>query len=184
MAFNGDYQQLATALLVQAGVAGAAGGGAAAPAPPEPRYAGDNMDIEKIESSAQKWLSENCVDTNATVLQNIRTFIDHISNVYKDKILLYETRDDMERLPPDAPNPSAFTDAVDKLCKDYNDAHPHWQTAGADERPARFEYLDEKVTTCGLNARRHHGTKAGPPNGAPANESPRPLSPAHPGLSA
>ena len=26
MAFNGDYQQLATALLVQAGVAGAAGG--------------------------------------------------------------------------------------------------------------------------------------------------------------
>ena len=75
-AFNGDYQQLATALLVQAGVAGAAGGGAGggAAAAPEPvaKYAGDYMDIEKVEASAQRWLSENCVDTNATVLQNVR----------------------------------------------------------------------------------------------------------------
>ena len=36
------------------------------------------MDIERIESSMKKFLSENCVDTSATVLQNIRTFLDHV----------------------------------------------------------------------------------------------------------
>ena len=77
MAFNGDYQQLANALLVQAGVAA----GPAAQAAPVAvgSYTGDHIDIERVESSAQKWLSENCVDTNATVLQNVRTFIDHIN---------------------------------------------------------------------------------------------------------
>ena len=174
-AFNGDYQQLATALLVQAGVAGAAGGGAGggAAAAPEPvaKYAGDYMDIEKVEASAQRWLSENCVDTNATVLQNVRVFMDHISNVYKDKVYLYETRDDMERLAPDAPNPNAFSDMVDRLCKLHNDNHPLWRTDGDDIRPARFEYLPEKVVPCALNARRRHGAKTGPPNGGPGNES-------------
>ena len=56
------------------------------------------MDIERIESSMKKFLSDNCVDTNATVLQNIRTFLDHVSNVFKDMVVLYETRDDIERM--------------------------------------------------------------------------------------
>ena len=60
------------------------------------------MDVERMESHVAKWLSDNCVDTNATVLQNVRLFMDHVSNVYKDKVALYETRDDMERLPSDA----------------------------------------------------------------------------------
>ena len=60
------------------------------------------MDIERVESSMKKFLSENCVDTNATVLQNIRTFLDHVSNVSNDQIVLYETRYDMERIAPDA----------------------------------------------------------------------------------
>ena len=77
----------------------------------------------------------------------------------------------MERLPPDAPNPNAFSDMVDRLCKEHNDGHPQWQVAGGDVRPARFEYLDEKVASCGLTARRNHGTQTGPENGAPANES-------------
>ena len=60
---------------------------------------------------------------------------------------------------------------VDRLCKEHNDGHPQWQVAGGDVRPARFEYLDEKVASCGLTARRNHGTQTGPENGAPANES-------------
>ena len=79
-----------------------------------------------------KWLSENCADTNATVLQNSRLFMDHISNVYKDKIAMYETRDDMERLSPGSANPNAFSDMVTRLCKEYNDAHPNWQATGGD----------------------------------------------------
>ena len=82
MAFNGDYQQLAAALLTNLG----AGGGAAAPPPPDPvaRYGGDRMDVERMESHVAKWLSDNCVDTNATVMQNTLLFMDHVSNVYKD----------------------------------------------------------------------------------------------------
>ena len=36
----------------------------------------------------------------------------------------------------------------------------------------RFEYLPGKIVPCGLEARRHHGTKTGPNNGhgAPGNE--------------
>ena len=30
------------------------------------------MDVERMESHFAKWLSDNCVDTNATVLQNVR----------------------------------------------------------------------------------------------------------------
>ena len=74
------------------------------------------MDVERMESHVAKWLSDNCADTNATVLQNVRMFMDHVSNVYKDKVALYETRDDMERLPPDAANPNAFSDMVTRLC--------------------------------------------------------------------
>ena len=85
------------------------------------------MDVERMESHVAKWLSDNCVDTNATVLQNIRLFQDHVSNVYKDKVALYETRDDMELPPPGAANPNAFSDMVTRLCKDYNDANPNWQ---------------------------------------------------------
>ena len=123
MAFNGDYQQLAAALLTNLG----AGAGAAAAGPPAPepvaKYGGDRMDVERMESHVAKWLSDNCVDTNATVLQNVRSFMDHVSNVYKDKVALYETRCDMERLPPDAANPNAFSETVSRLCKEYNDLH-------------------------------------------------------------
>ena len=97
-----DYNQLAVAAIAQAAqAAAAAGGGAAAggaPAAPPAigRYAGDGMDIERLESHVSKWLSTNCVDVNATVLQNVRLFMDHISNVYKEKVLLYETRDAQE----------------------------------------------------------------------------------------
>ena len=133
MAFNGDYQQLAAALLTNVGAGGVA---AAPPPPPDPvaRYGGDRMDVERMESRVAKWLSDNCVDTNATVLQNIRLFQDHASNVYKDKVALYEARDDMERLPPGAANPKAFSDMVTRLCKIYNDANPNWQAAGGDIR--------------------------------------------------
>ena len=80
-AFNGDCQQLATALLTQVGVHAAA-----APAPPEPtaKYGGGRINVERMESHVAKWLSENCADINATVLQNVRLFMDHVSNVYKD----------------------------------------------------------------------------------------------------
>ena len=161
-AFNGDYQQLAAALINQHAV-----GGGAAPHAPDPvaKYGGDRMDVERIEGHMTKWLSDNCVDTNATVLQNVRLFKDHISNVYKDKVAMYETRDDMERLPPDAPNPNAFSQTVAQKIKEYNDAHPLWQAAGGDVRSGRVEHLPEKVAPCGLTARRHHGTKVGPTNG-------------------
>ena len=147
--FNGDYQQLAAALLQQAGVVGAAaqGGGIAQGGPavsvPVAHYAGDKLDIERTESHVAKWLTENCVDTNATVLQNVQHFLDHVSNVFKNKIALYETRDDMERMSPDAANPNAFSDKVSELSKAWNDAHPNWQTDGGDVRQARFEYLPE-----------------------------------------
>ena len=165
MAFNGDYQQLAAALINQHTVTGAAA--AAPPPPPVPiaRYGGDRMDVERMESHVAKWLSDNCVDTNATVLQNIRLFQDHASNVYKDKVALYEARDDMERLPPGAANPKAFSDMVTRLCKIYNDANPNWQAAGGDIRSGRFVYFPEKVAPCGFHARRHHGTKTGADNG-------------------
>ena len=42
--------------------------------------------------------------------------MDHISNVYKEKVLIYETRDDMERNLPDAANPNAFSDLVTEHC--------------------------------------------------------------------
>ena len=145
-AFNGDYQQLAAALMAQHGVAAAAAG----PPPatdPVAKYGGDRMDVERMESHVAKWLSDNCVDTNATVLQNVRSFMDHVSNVYKDKIALYETRCDMERLPPDAANPNAFSETVSRICKEYNDAHPLWQVAGGDIRSGRFEHLPGKVAT-------------------------------------
>ena len=37
---------------------------------------------------------------------------------------MYETRDDMERLPPDAANPNAFSETITRLCNAYNDANP------------------------------------------------------------
>ena len=68
-----DYQQLAQPLLANVAAAGGAAGGAvagggAAPAAATAHYRGDHMDIERIESSMKKFLSDNCVDTNATVL--------------------------------------------------------------------------------------------------------------------
>jgi len=80
-----------------------AGAAAAVPPPaPDPvaKYGGDRMDVERMESHVAKWLPDNCVDTNATVIQNVRLFMDHVSNVYKDKVAVYKTRGDMERLPP------------------------------------------------------------------------------------
>ena len=84
-----------------------------------------------------KFLSDNCVDTNATVLQNIRTFLDHVSNVFKDQLVLYETRDDMERIPPDAVDTNAFSNIVTQKQKEWNDAHPGWQAGGGDVRLGR-----------------------------------------------
>ena len=166
MAFNGNYQQLAAALINQHAVAGAAGGGPPPAPDPVAKYGGDRMDVERMESHVAKWLSDNCADTNATVLQNARSSMDHASNVYKDKkVAMYETRDDMERLPPNAANPNAFSEEVSRLCKEYNDAHPNWQAAGGDVKSGRFEHLPVKVAPCGLIARRHHSTKTGPDNG-------------------
>ena len=161
--FNGNYRLLAESLLTSIGANVAAG-----PAPPAAavKYSGDRMDVERTESHMTKWLSENCADTNATVLQNVRLFMDRISNIYKDKIAMYETRSDMERLSPGSVNPNAFSDMVTRLCEEYNDAHPNWRVTGGDVRSARFGYLPEKVAPCRRSARRHYGTKTGPPNGA------------------
>ena len=72
-----DYQLLAQALLANvAAVPGVAPAAAGANAGGTAHYSGDHMDIERVESSMKKFLSDNCVDTNATVLQNIRTFLD------------------------------------------------------------------------------------------------------------
>ena len=164
-----DYQQLAQTLLANVaaagGAAGAVAGGGAAPAAATAHYSGGHMDIERIESSMKKFLSENCVDTNATVLQNIRTFLDHVPNVFKDQVVLYETRDDMERIAPDAVDTNAFSNMVTRLQKEYNERNPGWQAGGGDIRMGRFEHLPEPIVPCGLTARRHHGTKTGPDNG-------------------
>ena len=126
-----DYQQLAQSLLANiAAVPGAAPAAAGANAGGTAHYNGDHMDIERIESSMKKFLSDNCVDTNATVLQNIRTFLDHVSNVFKDSVVLYETRDDMERMSPDAADTNAFSNMVTRLQQEYNDNHPGWQAVG------------------------------------------------------
>ena len=89
--------------VAAAGLApGAVAGAGAANAGATARYSGDHMDIERIESPMKKFLSVNCADTNATVLQNTRTFLDHVSNAFKTEVCLYGTRDDVERLSPDA----------------------------------------------------------------------------------
>ena len=161
-----DYQQLAQSLLANIGaVPGAAPGAGGAHAASTAHYNGDHMDIERIESSMKKFLSDNCVDTNATVLQNIRTFLDHVSNVFKDMVVLYETRDDIERMSPGSVDPNAFSNMVTRLQQEYNDNHPGWQHVGGDVRMGRFEYIPDKAVACGLTARRHHGTKNGPANG-------------------
>ena len=95
--------------VAAAGVAPAAG---AANADTTAHYSGEHIDIERIESSMKKFLSENCVDTNATVMQNIRTFLDHVSNVFKDQVVLYE---------------------MGKL------GNPGWQADGGNIRVGRFE---------------------------------------------
>ena len=128
-----DYQQLAQTLLANVAAAGGAagagtGGGAAPAASTAAHYGGDHMDIERVESSMKKFLSENCVDTNATVLQNIRTFLDHVSNVFKDQVVIYETWDDMERIVPDAVDTNAFSKMVARLQEEYNGAHPNWHS--------------------------------------------------------
>ena len=71
----------------------------------------------------------------------------------------------VERLPPDAANPNRFSEAVSRLCKEYNGTHPNWQDNGGDIRSGHFEHLPGKVAPCGLTARHHHGTKTGPDNG-------------------
>ena len=103
------------------------------------------MDIERTESSMKKFLSDNCADTNATVLQNIRTFLDHVPNVFEGMVVLYETRGDMARIPPGAVDTNAFSNMVTRLQKEQNDAHPNWQDAGGDVRMGRFEYLRIRV---------------------------------------
>ena len=146
-----DYQQLAQTLLANIGaVPGAVPVAGGAHAASTAHYNGDHMDIERIESSMKKFLSDNCVDTNATVLQNIRTFLDHVSNVFKDMVVLYETRDDIERMSPDSVDPNAFSNMVTRLQQEYNDTHPGWQHVGGDVRIGRFEYIPEKVVACGL----------------------------------
>ena len=89
-----DYQQLAQTLFANVaaggGAVGAGAGGGAAPSATVAHYGGggDHKDIERVESSMEKFLSENRVDTNATTLQNSRTFLDHVSNVFKDQVVL------------------------------------------------------------------------------------------------
>ena len=96
-----DYQQLAQSLLANIGaVPGAAPGAGGAHAASTAHYNGDHMDIERIESSMKKFLSDNCVDTNATVLQNIRTFLDHVPNVFKDSAVLYKENERYAKCPP------------------------------------------------------------------------------------
>ena len=68
-----DYQVLAQTLLANnvaasGGAAGAVADGGAAPAAAAAHYNCDHMDIKRAESSMKKFLSENCVDTNATML--------------------------------------------------------------------------------------------------------------------
>ena len=121
-----DYQALSAALLANIAAGGGAPAAGAANADATARYSGDHMDIERIESSMKKFLSENCVDTNATVLQNMRTFLDHVSNVFKNEVCLYDTRDDMERLSPDAVDTNAFSHMVTRLQKEWNDGHANW----------------------------------------------------------
>ena len=65
------------------------------------------------------------------MLQNIRTFLGHVSNVFKDQIVLYETRDDMERIAPGAVDTNAFSNMVTRIQAEYNEAHPGWQADGA-----------------------------------------------------
>ena len=103
------------------------------------------MDIERIESSMKKSLSENCADTNATVLQNIRTFLDHVPNVLKDQVVLYETRDDMERIAPGAVDTNIFSNMVTRLQKKYNERNPGWKAGGGDIRMGRFEHLSVRL---------------------------------------
>ena len=80
------------------------------------------MNIERFGSSMGKFLSENCVDTNATVLQNTRTFLDHVPNVFKDQVIvLYETRDDMERIALDALDTNAFSNMMTRIQEEYNE---------------------------------------------------------------
>ena len=52
----------------------------------------------------------------------------HYSGV---QIVLYDTRDDMERIPPDAVDTNAFPNMVTQKQKEWNDAHPGWQADGA-----------------------------------------------------
>ena len=88
-----DYQLLAQALLENvAANTGVAPAAAAANAGGTAPYSGVHMDIERAESPMKKFLSDNCADTNATVLQNIRTFLGHVSNVFKGSVVLYGTR--------------------------------------------------------------------------------------------
>ena len=77
-----DYQQLTQALIANVAAAGVAPGAGAANAGSTAHYSGGHMDIERAESSMKKFLSDNCVDTNATVLQNFRTFLDYAPNVF------------------------------------------------------------------------------------------------------
>ena len=62
-----DYQQLAQTLLANVAAAGlapgAVAGGGAAPADATAQYSGDHMDIERIEASMKKFLSERTVST-------------------------------------------------------------------------------------------------------------------------
>ena len=113
----------------------------------------------------KKFLSDNRVDTNATVLQNSRSFLDHVPNAFKDQIVLYETRDDMERIPPDVVDTNAFSNMVIQKQKEWNDAHPDRQADGGDVRLGRFECIPDKIVLRGLTARRHLGTKTVRPTG-------------------
>ena len=45
-----------------------------------------------------------------------------MSNVFKEQVVLYETRDHMERISPGAVDTNAFSNMVARLQKEYNDA--------------------------------------------------------------
>ena len=172
---NAQIQALITGVVngfAPGGPAHVAPAAAAAPAvlAPPVAYGGSSSDFEKIESGVAKFVETNCVDVDATPLQNVTCFLAHCANVYKVHVATFDTRDDMERFEPSASNPNAFSERVDELAKAFCDSHgpaaaSPWPSAGGDIRPAYIAHLADRIAPQGIFARRRHGTKSGPDNG-------------------
>ena len=111
-----DYQQLAQTLLANdvaaaGGAAGAgAGGGAAPAASAAAHYGGGHMDIERAESSMKKIFQRTSATQTLRCCKTLEIswIMCLTSNVFKDQVVLYETRDDIERIASDAVDTNAF----------------------------------------------------------------------------